>query len=88
MLFPRQFRQLTEIFNIAYWQRRFWEHALRDEADWQRHVDYIHFNPVKHKHVARVMDWPYSTFHRYVKLGMYPGDWGGGADDEAGGQSE
>jgi len=49
------------------WQRRFWEHALRDEKDYERHVNYIHYNPVKHGYVKRVQDWPYSTFHRYVK---------------------
>jgi putative transposase len=59
------------------WQRRFWEHAIRDEADFQRHVDYIHFNPVKHGYVTRVCDWPYSSFHRYVKNGLLPRDWGG-----------
>ena len=59
------------------WQRRYWEHAIRDEADLERHVDYIHFNPVKHGHVARVCDWPYSSFHRYVAKGMLTPDWGG-----------
>ena len=61
------------------WQRRYWEHTLRDEGDWERHVDYIHFNPVKHGHAERVSDWPYSSFHRFVRLGMRPADWGGGA---------
>ncbi|MFZ0424561.1 MAG: transposase [Xanthobacteraceae bacterium] len=59
------------------WQRRYWEHTLRDEGDFARHVDYIHFNPVKHGHVTRVKDWPYSSFHRMVKLGIYPDDWTG-----------
>ena len=59
------------------WQRCFWEHQLRDDNDYQRHVDYIHYNPVKHDFVKNVSDWPYSTFHRYVKLGIYPIDWGG-----------
>jgi putative transposase len=59
------------------WQRRYWEHTLRDEGDLERHVDYIHFNPVKHGHVSRVRDWPHSTFHRMVKLGIYPEDWAG-----------
>jgi putative transposase len=59
------------------WQRRYWEHTLRDEGDFERHVDYIHFNPVKHGHVGRVGNWPYSTFHRMVKLGVYPEDWAG-----------
>jgi putative transposase len=61
------------------WQRRFWEHVIRDERDYERHVDYIHYNPVKHGHVARVGDWPYSSFHRYVERGIYDLDWG--ADD-------
>ena len=60
------------------WQRRFWEHQIRDPNDFNRHVDYIHWNPVKHGHVTRVGDWPYSTFHRYVAAGTYPADWGGG----------
>ncbi|QGX39774.1 REP-associated tyrosine transposase [Permianibacter aggregans] len=59
------------------WQRRFWEHAIRDEQDYANHVDYVHFNPLKHGLVARVADWPYSTFHRYVADGRYPPDWCG-----------
>jgi putative transposase len=61
------------------WQRRYWEHTLRDEADFARHVDYIHFNPVKQGHVTQVEDWPYSSFHRMVRLGIYPLDWAGDA---------
>ena len=52
------------------WQRRYWEHANRDEADLERHVDYIHFNPVKHGYVTRVVDWPHSSFHRFVEEGV------------------
>ena len=59
------------------WQRRYWEHTLRDEGDLGRHFDYIHFNPVKHGYVNRVQDWPYSSFHRMVRLGIYPSDWVG-----------
>jgi putative transposase len=59
------------------WQRRFWEHTLRDEIDLERHVDYIHFNPVKHGYVGRVNDWPYSSFSRMVSAGVYPADWAG-----------
>jgi REP-associated tyrosine transposase len=59
------------------WQRRYWEHTLRDERDYARHVDYIHFNPIKHGLVTRVRDWPHSSFHRMVRLGVYPLDWGG-----------
>ena len=62
------------------WQRRFWEHQIRDENDFARHVDYIHFNPVKHGHAQRVADWSYSTFHRYVRDGAYAHDWGGATD--------
>ncbi len=58
-------------------QRRYWEHTVRDESDFARHVDYIHINPVKHGLVARVRDWPFSSFHRMVKLGVYPEDWAG-----------
>ena len=65
------------------WQRRFWEHTIRDERDYERHVNYIHFNPVKHGHVTRVSDWPYSSFHRYVARGIYPADWGGDHADPA-----
>ncbi len=59
------------------WQRRYWEHTIRDEADYGRHVDYIHFNPAKHGLVNRVCDWPYSSFHRFVRVGMLPADWAG-----------
>jgi len=59
------------------WQRRFWEHQIRDQGDFDRHVNYIHWNPVKHGHVRCVANWPYSTFHRYVVEGFYPEDWGG-----------
>ena len=59
------------------WQRRYWEHTIRDENDFMRHVDYVHINPVKHGHVTRVRDWPYSSFHRMVQLGVYPEDWAG-----------
>lgn len=59
------------------WQRRFWEHQIRDDEDYRRHVDYIHWNPVKHGYAQHVKDWPYSTFHRFVSEGHYPPDWGG-----------
>ncbi len=64
------------------WQRRYWEHTIRDANDFARHVDYIHINPVKHRLVARVKDWPYSSFHRMVKLGIYPADWAGDVSNE------
>ena len=59
------------------WQRRFWEHQIRDEDDLARHVDYIHFNPVKHGHTQHTKDWPYSTFHRYVRDKVYAHGWAG-----------
>ena len=59
------------------WQRRFWEHQIRDQDDFNRHFDYMHWNPVKHGHVSRVADWPYSTFHKCVRQGIYPPDWCG-----------
>jgi putative transposase len=59
------------------WQRRFWEHLIRDEADYARHVEYCYINPLKHGLVARVRDWPYSSFHRDVRAGLFPEDWGG-----------
>lgn len=70
------------------WQRRYWEHTVRDPSDLERHIDYVHFNPVKRGLVAHVREWPYSTFHRYVQRVLYPADWGGGAsaDGIAGGE--
>jgi putative transposase len=59
------------------WQRRFWEHSCRDDDDLNRCVDYVHWNPVKHGLVKRVKDYPWSTFHRFVKEGEYDLDWGG-----------
>jgi putative transposase len=66
------------------WQRRYWEHVIRDETDLTRHVDYIHYNPVKHGHVDRACDWPHSSFHRYVARGDLPVDWGGDIRDITG----
>lgn len=62
------------------WQRRYWEHRIRDAEDLQRHLDYLHYNPVKHGLVEQVKDWPYSSFHRHVRQGLLPVDWGGGPD--------
>lgn len=57
------------------WQRRYWEHQIRDDVDYEKHMDYLHYNPVKHHLVKQVKDWPYSTFHRYVKNGFYSENW-------------
>jgi putative transposase len=59
------------------WARRYWEHTIRDEQDMDRHLDYIHYNPVRHGLVQRVADWQFWSFHRYVRMGWLPGDWGG-----------
>ncbi len=58
------------------WQRRFWAHLISDQEDFNRHVNYIHWNPVKHGWAQRVVDWPHSSFHKFVKLGVYPATWG------------
>jgi putative transposase len=68
------------------WQRRFWEHRIRDETDLVRHVEYIHYNPVKHGHASRVRDWPHSSFHAYVRSGMYPVNWGESEYTDAAGE--
>ncbi len=59
------------------WQRRFWEHLIRDEADYAHHVEYCYINPVKHGLVRRVQDWPHASFHRDVERGIFPADWAG-----------
>lgn len=68
----------------SFWQRRFWEHTIRDADDFSRHVDYVHYNPVKHGHVQRVYDWPYSSFHRLVAKNVYPLNWGNSENDSIG----
>ena len=59
------------------WQRRFWEHLIRNDEDYRRHVEYCYINPMKHGLVARIADWPYSSFHRDVREGIFPADWAG-----------
>ncbi len=87
-LFSRQFeasqdRSASKIRQRekGIWQRRYWEHQIRNEIDLNRHIDYIHANPVKHGYVSAVKDWEYSSFHRYVREGTLPLDWMGAADD-------
>ncbi len=65
------------------WQRRYWEHTIRDQQDFARHFDYIHFNPVKHGLVEHPADWPYSTFRRCVASEMHPSDWARAVDEPA-----
>ncbi|MCF6203887.1 MAG: transposase [Methylococcaceae bacterium] len=83
--FSRQLPKLESVNNSrkkkgerGIWQRRFWEHLIRDELDFERHVDYIHFNPVKHGYVERAVNWQYSTIHDYIKRGVLDENWGGG----------
>ncbi len=59
------------------WQRRYWEHQVRDRPDLIRCLDYLHWNPVRHGYVGAVIEWPWSSFHRYVRQGHYHADWGG-----------
>lgn len=63
------------------WQRRYWEHLIRNENDYERHADYIHYNPVKHGYVSLASEWPYSTIHNYVKKGLLNQNWGDGIGD-------
>jgi len=81
--FSRRWRLIKTWFtkhyqlNSSVWQSRFWEHMIRDEEDYRHHLDYIHFNPVKHGYVKTAEDWPYSSFKKFVKSGYYPLNWGG-----------
>lgn len=63
------------------WQRRFWEHVIRDKADMIAHLDYIHYNPIKHGLATCPHAWPYSSFHRYVRQGQYERNWQCSCDD-------
>ncbi len=73
---PKVFGSRQRKQEQAIWQRRFWEHRLRDEKDFNRHVDYIHYNPVKHGKVSVPVDWQYSSIHRYVRDEIISPDWG------------
>jgi putative transposase len=68
------------------WQRRFWEHTIRDERDFENHVSYIHFNPVKHGHALRPVDWLHSSFHRYVRDGVIQDEWAASVDIDVAGE--
>ena len=70
-------RFTQSLLHQTVWQPRFWEHTIRDERDYRRHIDYIYINLIKHGWVSRVQDWPFSTFHRHVSEGVYPVDWAG-----------
>jgi putative transposase len=77
-----RWREIKKVFTKSVglqdvWQPRFWEHTIRDDEDLRHHIDYIYVNPLKHGWVKRVQDWPWSTFHRDVRAGLYPEDWAG-----------
>jgi putative transposase len=65
---------------LGLWQRRFWEHLIRNDDDYARHMDYIHYNPVKHGYVSSPVDWPHSSFHKCVERSRYPAGWASGAE--------
>ena len=67
-------------YDQQIWQKRFWEHEIRDIHDMNNHLDYLHYNPVKHGYVNRVCDWQYSSFYRFVECGYYDADWGSNVD--------
>ncbi len=79
-----EYRRKSRVYKgeRGIWQRRYWEHTIKDEDDYRRCHNYIHYNPVKHNYVIRAADWPYSSIHRYIAQGIYPADW---ATDELNG---
>ena len=85
--FSHRFRNISEVLDmpnqsrqkkleLTIWQRRFWEHTIRDETDLENHLHYIHYNPVKHGLVSKQGHWEWSSFRRYVRMGLYEPDWG------------
>ncbi len=78
-LIKTEFVKALPLRGSHVWQPRFWEHMIRDERDYENHVNYCYINPVKHGLVTRVVDWPHSSFHRDVRAGIFPGDWAGDA---------
>jgi putative transposase len=63
-----------------YWQARFWTHTLVDDKDYEHHLNYLHFNPVKHGYVSAPGEWPWTSLHRYIGAGLYPVDWAQATD--------
>jgi len=76
MSFGTHYRQQADLSRGRVWQNRFWDHAIRDENDMNRHIDYIHYNPVKHGLVKTPFSWPHSSLSEYYQRGMYSSDWG------------
>ena len=78
-IIKRKFTQgltATNYRRPPYWQNRFWAHLITDEKDFENHMNYIHYNPVKHGFVERARDWPWTSLHRLMEVGKYPSDWG------------
>ncbi len=61
--------------NKSIWQNRFWEHLIRDQRDLNNHINYVHYNPVKHGYVKCPIDWTYSSIHKYIRDGILSADW-------------
>ena len=83
--YPGRWRAIKTLFAKAaggagIWQRGYWEHTLCSPEDYAAHIDYVHINPLKHGWVNAVVEWPWSTFHRYLAAGLYPRDWAGGVE--------
>ena len=76
-----QYRRLKTPGAQTIWQAPFWEHQIRNDLDYEKHCDYIHWNPVKHGLVDRVEDWPFSSFDRFIQKGFYPQYWAGMKDN-------
>ena len=76
MSFAARYRKAKQLHAGRIWQHRFWDHIIRDQSDYNRHIDYIHYNPVKHGFVKRPFEWEYSSIHVFKDRGHYPDDWG------------
>ncbi len=76
MSFGAYYRKREALVRGRVWQHRFWDHLVRDQVDLNNHIDYIHYNPVKHGFCNRPIEWQHSSFHRYHQEGIYPADWG------------
>jgi putative transposase len=75
--FTKAYKQTIGVAgSMKFWQKRFWDHIIRDEADFERHLDYIHYNPVKHGLVHKPEDWPRSSFLAWKARGAYADGWG------------
>ena len=80
--FTHAYKEITAIPDgLKFWQKRFFDHVIRDEEDFERHLHYIHYNPVKHGLVARPEDWPHSSFREWKARGAYVDCWGWSLDD-------